>query len=82
MFSKDNIINVKDLYDLAAEICPDEIQINTPLRPCSVKPLSKTDIDSIKEHFKDMNSVSVYDALTKKVKPISSEDTLKRRGKI
>jgi len=61
---------------------PDEIQINTPLRPCKAKPLPKKGIDKIKEYFKDLNCISVYDVEKREVKPISTKDTLKRRGKI
>lgn len=46
------------------------------------KPLSKEEINEIKEYFKNMNTVSVYDGEKKKVVPISTEETLKRRGKV
>jgi len=32
--------------------------------------------------LKYMNTISVYDGKIKKVEPISTEDTLKRRGKV
>ncbi|MGC8979703.1 radical SAM protein [Caldisericum sp.] len=82
MFIEENMKNAKELSQLAKEINPDEVQINTPLRPCKSKPLSKKKIDEIKEYFRDMNSISVYDSERKQVEPISTEDTLKRRGKI
>jgi len=82
MFIKENQNNAKEISEIAKEINPDEIQINTPLRPCNSKPLSKKEIDKIKGYFKDMNTISVYDGKIKKVEPISTEDTLKRRGKV
>jgi len=82
MFIKENQKNAKEISEIAKEINPDEIQINTPLRPSQSKPLSKSEIDKIKEYFKDMNTISVYDTKRKKVEPISTEDTLKRRGKV
>ena len=82
MFIKENQKNAKEISEIAKEINPDEIQINTPLRPCNSKPLSKKEIDKIKGYFKDMNTISVYDTKRKKVEPISTEDTLKRRGKV
>jgi wyosine [tRNA(Phe)-imidazoG37] synthetase (radical SAM superfamily) len=82
MFIKENQKNAKEISEIAKEINPDEIQINTPLRPSQSKPLSKSEIDKIKEYFKDMNTISVYDTKIKKVEPISTEDTLKRRGKV
>ena len=82
MFISENKKNAKEISEIVKEINPDEVQINTPLRPCESKPLSKSEIDEIKEYFKDMNTISVYDAEKKQVEPISTEDTLKRRGKI
>jgi hypothetical protein len=68
-------------------IKPDEIQINTPLRKCEAIPLSKEEIFKIKKYMaskiKFAKIISVYDYKPhKKVSPISTKDTLKRRGKI
>ena len=81
MFAKENQEDAKRLAKLAREINPDEVQINTPLRPCKVKPLSKRDIAKIKEYFHKLNFISVYDARPKKVTPLSKKGILKRRGK-
>jgi len=82
MFIDENKNNARELAHLAREIEPDEVQVNTPLRPCGVKPLSKEEVSQIKEYFKGINAISVYESKKKQVMPISSEDTLKRRGKI
>ncbi|MBU4311369.1 MAG: radical SAM protein [Candidatus Omnitrophica bacterium] len=82
MFITENKKYVEKIAGLTKEIDPDEVQINTPLRPCGVKPLSKTELGTIESYFNALNVVSVYKAEKKKVKPISNEDTLKRRGKI
>lgn len=82
MFIKENKDRAEELADLAREIGPDKVDINTPLRPCGVKPLSKEELLKIKEYFKDLNPICVYEAHGKDVSPISREDTLKRRGKI
>ena len=82
MFIEENEKYAQEIAQNAKEINPDEVQINTPLRPCAVKPLSKVRLIAIKGHFGGLNSISVYEAEKKKVKPISNEDTLKRRGKI
>jgi len=82
MFVKENEKYAGKLAKLAKEIGPDEVQINTPLRPCAVKPLSKDKINKIKKHFKGLNVVSVYEKKRKIVKPISNEETIKRRGKV
>ncbi|MBU2529991.1 MAG: hypothetical protein KKD35_03030 [Elusimicrobia bacterium] len=54
---------------------PDEIQLNTPLRPCGAKPVSKKELDEIAKYFKGLNIVSVYKAERKKVTSFSDEST-------
>lgn len=71
---------VDRLARLSLELNPDEVQINTPLRPCRVKPLLKEEIFEIKGYFKGLKTISVYDKKIHKVKPISYEETLLRRG--
>ena len=80
MFIKDNKKCAGEIARLAKEIDPEEVQINTPLRPCGVEALSVEDINKIKECFKGMNVISVYDAEKRKAKSINKEDTLRRRG--
>jgi len=82
MFIEKNRQEAEKIANISRQINPDEVQINTPLRPCAVKPLSKQELDEIKKHFKGLNVVSVYEAEKKKVEPVSDEDTLKRRGKV
>jgi len=81
MFVEENKEDTRRLAKLAGQICPDEIQINTPLRPCMVKPLSKEEIEKIKKYFSGLNFISVYDVQPKKVIPLSKKGTLRRRGK-
>lgn len=80
MFIEENRLCVKELARLAREINPDEVQLNTPLRPCGVKPLSKEKMGPLKEYFKGMNVVCVYDATRKKTSALNKEETLRRRG--
>jgi len=93
MFIEENKNKVAQLAYLVNYIKPDEVQINTPLRFCDVRPLSREEILNIKEYFVDkcgvtfggkkINIISVYDIKTQKeVYPISNNETLKRRGKI
>ena len=71
-----------EIARIAKQINPDEVQINTPLRPCEVEPLPQQELVRIKQHFEGLNVISVYEAEIKKVEPVSEENTLKRRGKI
>ncbi len=88
MFIEMNKDEYKELAGIAFGIEPDEIQINTPLRPCGVRPLSKHEISRIKGYFEDYGSKAgskariavVYEVEHKRVRAISDEETLKRRG--
>jgi len=82
MFVGENKKYAREIARIAREIAPDEVQINTPLRPCKIKPLPEQELDEIKKYFEGLNAISVYKAEIKKVKPVSEENTLKRRGKI
>jgi len=68
MFMKQNKHEAKKLAGLAAKIQADEVQINTPLRPSPVKPLSKKEIAKIEKffNFKNIKVVSVYRVRRKK----------------
>lgn len=82
MFTKENAQHAEDIAGIARAIHPDEVQINTPLRPCTAEPLGKEELFLIKGIFNGLNAISVYESRKKIVKPISDEDTLTRRGKI
>ena len=82
MFIEQNKKVAQDIAQIAKEINPDEVQINTPLRPCKVKPLPKSEIDRIEPYFDGLKTISVYKAERKKISSLSDEDTLKRRGKV
>lgn len=59
MFVRENKPAAARLAQLAREIKPDEVQINTPLRPCKASPLSKQDIEKIKKYFSGMRFICV-----------------------
>lgn len=81
MFIRANEDLASEIAWIAENLFPDEIQINTPLRPCGEVPLSRETLSGIKGFFKGMNCVSVYDAAKVPVEPISKEQTMLRRGK-
>ncbi|UCH12021.1 MAG: radical SAM protein [Candidatus Omnitrophota bacterium] len=82
MFIDENKKYAKQISKIVRKIDPDEVQLNTPLRPCGVRPLSRKELAAIKQYFKGMNCIFVYGSEKKKVKPISKKETIKRRGKI
>lgn len=79
MFMKENKDYAADLANLAREINPDEVQINTPLRPCSVKPLTKTELERIEKEFTGLNTLSVYNSPKPKTYPLDKLEIFKRR---
>ncbi len=82
MFVEENKNCAPEITRLAKEIKADEVQINTPLRPCSARPLTKEELNAIGGHFQGMEVISVYEGKRGTVKPISKTDTSKRKGKI
>ena len=81
MFIDENKAYAAKIAEIARHIKPDEVQLNTPLRPCGVKPVLRSEMERIEKIFKMQNTISVYKAEKKQVESISSKDTLKRRGK-
>jgi wyosine [tRNA(Phe)-imidazoG37] synthetase (radical SAM superfamily) len=86
MFTSLNEKCAGQIARLAKEIHPDEIEINTPLRPCGAEPLSETILSGIEHQFRDIcggniSIINVYSAEKKRVSSISGPDTLRRRGK-
>jgi wyosine [tRNA(Phe)-imidazoG37] synthetase (radical SAM superfamily) len=80
MFVKENRDCVARMAKLAAELSPDEVQINTPLRPSSVQPLPPEDIAAIRDEFQGLRKVvTVYEALRPQATPLNLEETLRRR---
>lgn len=80
MFVAENKEDAPQIARLARDIRPDEVQINTPLRPGGMRPLSKKQLQGIKAHFKGLPVVSVYEAETKKVDPFNERETVLRHG--
>lgn len=80
MFTKKNKPYAVNIADTTRRLGLDEVQINTPLRPCSEKPLSKDEMTEIKKYFNGQNIISVYDIKKKFVKPMDVEVTKKRHG--
>jgi len=80
MFVEANKNCAEDMARIARELSPDEVQINTPLRLCAVQPLSPREIAAIREKFSDIKGVvTVYEAARTEVKPLSTDETLRRR---
>jgi len=80
MFIRENRGCAARMARLAAELSPDEVQINTPLRECTVDPLPPGDIAAIRDEFRRMKKVvTVYEAHRPQVAPFNAKETLQRR---
>jgi len=80
MFVETNKDYASEIAALASQISPDEVQIDTPLRPSKVKPLPRENIASIREKFNNLrNVITVYEALKPEVGPLDLAETLRRR---
>ena len=79
MFIDDNKHFAKELVDIAKEIKPYRVQLNTPLRPSPVSPLSVEEMDHIEKEFKGLNTLNVYKAVRPKVLTLNERETRRRR---
>ena len=81
MFMKPNKNYAEELAEIAYEIQPAEVQINTPLRPCLVKPLGKKELSDIEKIFtaKKLNTISVYTRKKAMTSPLDKFEKFKRR---
>ncbi len=79
MFIEKNKDNAKELAKITREINPDEIQINTPLRPCKEKPLSVKRLDKIEKEFTGLPTINVYHSKKPITDPMDKIELFKRR---
>ena len=82
MFVQANKEQAPQMAKIADQLHPDEVQINTPLRPCAVRPLSPEEISTLRQSFSGFERVvTVYEATTPDVIPLNQQETLLRRPK-
>lgn len=80
MFTQANRSKATLMAEIVKTLCPDEVQINTPLRPCPVKPLSPAIMTEIRGHFSEFSRVvTVYEASRPEVEALDREQTKRRR---
>lgn len=63
MFIDENKDSSVEMVRIAQKIQPDEVQRNTPLRACVVKPLSPVELKGIEEQFLGLKVSSVYEKI-------------------
>jgi wyosine [tRNA(Phe)-imidazoG37] synthetase (radical SAM superfamily) len=79
MFVAANAGQAEALAALARSVRPDEVQLNTPLRPSPVRPLSPSDMAAIAQVFRGLSVVQVYEARRVSVVPLDRAKTRHRR---
>ncbi len=79
MFIEDNKNYADEMALLAREFSPDEVQLNTPLRPCPVKPISPEEMNRIAKEFKDLNAITVYTSERPEIEGVDKAEVLRRR---
>ncbi len=65
---------------ISKSLAADEVELNTPLRPCSVRPLTAAELLKIKDHFIGQNVKTVYELESKNIVPLNERETIKRHG--
>ena len=79
MFTYENKDYAEDIAKLTRKINPDEVQINTPLRPCKEKPLPVEELDEIEKKFSSLNTINVYHSKKPMTDPLDKIELFKRR---
>lgn len=83
MFVEANRRYGSEMARIAEQLSPDEVQLNTPLRPCALKPLTPDDMNTIRQAFarfrRFRNVLTVYDTSRPEVSPLNAEETRRRR---
>lgn len=80
MLMDQNVGHIKEIVQLVRSIGADEIELDTPIRPCGVQPLEPERLQCLKKLFEDMAVVSVYDAPLKVYTPMDEKATMDRHG--
>lgn len=80
MFVELNKDYAVEIARIAEQFSADEIQCNTPLRPCAVQPLTPENISEIKRAFyRHGNVITIYEASRPEVVPLDLKEMLQRR---
>jgi len=80
MLVDQNIENIEQIAKISRRLGANEIQLDTPFRPCAIKPLERQRIQWAKKFFTDMPVITVFDEPHKESKPIDEKATMSRHG--
>jgi len=79
MFIEANRAAAHDMAEIARHLGLDEVQLNTPLRPCPVPPLSPVEMKEIEATFEGLDVINIYTSERPQVTPVDIDETRRRR---
>jgi wyosine [tRNA(Phe)-imidazoG37] synthetase (radical SAM superfamily) len=79
MFVEANRDRAEEMAEIARDLSPDEIQLNTPLRPNPERPLSPEEMEEIESVFTGLPVLNVYKATRPEVVFLDEGETRRRR---
>jgi wyosine [tRNA(Phe)-imidazoG37] synthetase (radical SAM superfamily) len=79
MFVEANRHRAEEMAETARDLSPDEVQLNTPLRPSPVPPLGPAEMDEIEAAFAGLPVLNVYKVARPEVVFLDEEETRRRR---
>jgi wyosine [tRNA(Phe)-imidazoG37] synthetase (radical SAM superfamily) len=79
MFTPANRERAMDMAALARRLQPDEVQLNTPLRPSPVSPLNARAMSRVEQAFAGLPVLNVYSATRPPVVTLDARETRRRR---
>ncbi len=79
MFVPRNKGCAREMAELARELAPDEVQLDTPLRRSAVPPLSPVEMAEVERHFRGLHVVQVYRRRKPETVPLDLHETRMRR---
>jgi wyosine [tRNA(Phe)-imidazoG37] synthetase (radical SAM superfamily) len=79
MFIAENRDHAAAMSEIARSLRPDEVQLNTPLRPSPAPPLDQATLEQIEAVFEGLPLVNVYRASRPKVSILDTGQTARRR---
>jgi len=82
MFIPENKGLSEEIAKIVRAIGPDEIQINTPLRPSPVRPLTPEELKEVQKSFEGMNFRSVYKAGKPRVGKVIGKKKIKKLKRV
>jgi len=80
MFIESNQSLAPAMARIASAIGADEVELNTPLRPCAVAALSEAQMRAVQKAFEGLPATMVYDRTRKTIKAMDARETRRRHG--